>query len=75
MITHWCGAHSEDHLPKEGLSSRRETDAKKESEEEKSVGERKEKTKTRREAWEREAREAKKAGKNEMAQKKNPFYS
>lgn len=43
---------------------------KKEGEEEKSVGERKEKAKTRREVWEREAQEAKKTGKNEKAQKK-----
>ena len=52
---------------------------KKESEEEKSVGKRKEKAKTRREVWEREVREAKKAWKNEKAQEKKRkiilFYS
>ena len=37
----------------------------KESEEEKSVGKRKEKAKTGREIWKRESQEAKKAGKNE----------
>ena len=52
------------------LRSRRETDPKKESEEEKSVGKRKEKAKTRREAWEREGRKAKKAGNKE----KNSFF-
>ena len=55
MIAHWLDAYSEDDLLKEGLSSRRETVSKKESEEEKSVGKRKEKAKTRREVWEREA--------------------
>ena len=52
---------------------------KKESEEEKSVGKRKEKAKTRREVWEREAWEAKKAWTNDKAQEKKRkiilFYS
>ena len=46
-------------------------DWKKERKEEMSVGNRKEKATTRREVWEREAREAKKAWTNEKAQKKN----
>ena len=55
-MAHWLDAYSKDHLLKEVLSSRRETvPKKKESEEEKSVGKRKEKAKTRREVWEREA--------------------
>ena len=37
------------------------------------MGKRKETAKTRREAWEREAREAKKEGENEKAQKKSFF--
>ena len=45
-------------------------DWKKEKNEEKSVGKRKEKATTRREVWEWEAREAKKAWSNEKAQKK-----
>ena len=70
MIAHWLDAYSEDHLLKGGLSSRRETGLKKREKEEKSVGKRKEKATTRREVWEREAREAKKAWTNEKAQKK-----
>ena len=55
-------------------------DRKKEKKEEKNVGKRKEKATTRREVWEREAREAKKAWTNEKAQKKKKrkiilFYS
>ena len=45
-----------------------------ESEEEKSVGKKKEKAKTRREAWEREARKANKVGENEKKRKKNSFF-
>ena len=56
------------------MRSRRETDQNKRNKEERSVGKRKEKGKTRYEAWEREGRKTQKAGINEEAKKRNSFF-